>query len=193
MGSIWGLLGYAASCSGAGAYVPRINKRLVEAAEVRTKGCIICDNDPAGFAVRVLPSGKPCYIVQNRIGARYRRMSPGALGWRCHARRAFADVLLRYLLKYRKQVFDEGGRHCWLLRSGAAGDQLDHRLAEELTGQDRTKLAALHPRTGTMHRYIAQIMPRKNELQLSLDVSGGAAGFTLEAECLNVLHGTGRR
>ena len=38
--------------------MPKITKRLVEAAEVRTKDYIICDDDLAGFAVRVLPSGK---------------------------------------------------------------------------------------------------------------------------------------
>ena len=52
--------------------MPKITKRLVEAAEVRTKDY--------GFAVRVLPSGKRSYIVQYRIGTRYRRMSLGTHG-----------------------------------------------------------------------------------------------------------------
>ena len=60
--------------------MPKITKRLVEAAEVRTKDYIICDDELAGFAVRVLPSSKRCYIVQYRIGARYRRMSLGTHG-----------------------------------------------------------------------------------------------------------------
>jgi hypothetical protein len=60
--------------------MPKITKRLVEASEVREKDYIICDDELRGFAVRVLPSGKRCYIVQYRIGTRYRRMSLGQHG-----------------------------------------------------------------------------------------------------------------
>src|SRR5918994_1414526 len=60
--------------------MPKITKRLVEAAEVREKDYIICDDELRGFAVRVLPSGKRYYIVQYRIGTRYRRMSLGQHG-----------------------------------------------------------------------------------------------------------------
>lgn len=60
--------------------MPKITKRLVEAAEPRDKDYIICDDDLAGFAVRILPSGRRSYIVQYRIGNRYRRMSLGAHG-----------------------------------------------------------------------------------------------------------------
>jgi integrase len=60
--------------------VPKITKRLVEAAEVREKDYIVCDNELRGFAVRVLPSGKRYYLVQYRIGTRYRRMSLGPHG-----------------------------------------------------------------------------------------------------------------
>ena len=60
--------------------VPKITKRLVEAAEVRDKDYIICDSELHGFAVRILPSGKRSYIAQYRIGTRYRRMSLGLHG-----------------------------------------------------------------------------------------------------------------
>ena len=60
--------------------MPRITKRLVEAAKPQDKDYIICDDDLAGFAVRILPSGRRSYIVQYRIGNRYRRMSLGAHG-----------------------------------------------------------------------------------------------------------------
>ena len=60
--------------------MPKITKRLVEAAKPQDKDYIICDDDLAGFAVRVLPSGRRSYIVQYRISNRYRRMSLGAHG-----------------------------------------------------------------------------------------------------------------
>ena len=60
--------------------MPRITKRFVEAAEVRDKDYIICDDDLPGFAVRVLPSGKRFYLIQYRVGARFRRMSLGRHG-----------------------------------------------------------------------------------------------------------------
>lgn len=60
--------------------MPKITKRLVEAAEVRDKDYIICDSELPGFGVRVLPSGKRSYIAQYRVGRRYRRMSLGLHG-----------------------------------------------------------------------------------------------------------------
>lgn len=60
--------------------MPKITKRLVEAAKPQDKDYIICDDDLAGFALRILPSGRRSYIVQYRIGNRYRRMSLGAHG-----------------------------------------------------------------------------------------------------------------
>jgi hypothetical protein len=60
--------------------MPKITKRLVEAAEVREKDYIICDSELRGFALRVLPSGNRYYLVQYRNGTRYRRMSIGQHG-----------------------------------------------------------------------------------------------------------------
>jgi integrase len=60
--------------------MPKITKRLVEAAEVRDKDYIICDDELKGFAVRVLPSGSRAYIIQYWKGKRYRRMSLGLHG-----------------------------------------------------------------------------------------------------------------
>jgi len=60
--------------------MPKITKRLVEAAEVRDKDYIICDDELKGFAVRILPSGSRAYIVQYWKGKRYRRMSLGLHG-----------------------------------------------------------------------------------------------------------------
>ena len=70
----------AAERNASGGAMPRITKRLVEAAEVRVKDYIICDDELKGFAVRVLPSGRRAYIIQYWKGKRYRRMSLGLHG-----------------------------------------------------------------------------------------------------------------
>jgi hypothetical protein len=49
--------------------MPKITKRLVEAAEVRDKDYIICDEELRGFAVRILPNRSRAYIIQYATGA----------------------------------------------------------------------------------------------------------------------------
>ena len=60
--------------------MPKITKRLVESAEVRDKDYIIFDSEIPGFGARILPSGKRSYLVQYRIGRKFRRMSLGLHG-----------------------------------------------------------------------------------------------------------------
>ncbi|CDL00977.1 Putative integrase protein [Magnetospirillum gryphiswaldense MSR-1 v2] len=55
--------------------MPKITKRIVEAAEPREKDYIIFDSDLPGFGIRILPSGKRSYMVQYRAGRTFRRMS----------------------------------------------------------------------------------------------------------------------
>jgi len=58
--------------------MPKLTKRLIDAAEVRTVEYFIWDNDIPGFGIRILPSGRKCYVTQYRAGRRPRRMSLGA-------------------------------------------------------------------------------------------------------------------
>lgn len=60
--------------------MPKITKRLVEAAEVRDKDYIVFDSEIPGFGARILPSGKRSYLVQYRVGRKCRRMSLGLHG-----------------------------------------------------------------------------------------------------------------
>ena len=60
--------------------MPKLTKRLVEAAEPRDKDYVIFDNDLPGFGIRILPSGKRSYLIQYRAGRTFRRMSLGQHG-----------------------------------------------------------------------------------------------------------------
>lgn len=57
--------------------MPRLTKRVIEAAEIKAAEHFIWDDNLPGFGVRVLPSGRKGYIVQYRAGRRSRRMSLG--------------------------------------------------------------------------------------------------------------------
>ena len=57
--------------------MPRLTKRVIEAAEIKAAEHFIWDDSLPGFGVRVLPSGRKGYIVQYRAGRRSRRMSLG--------------------------------------------------------------------------------------------------------------------
>lgn len=57
--------------------MPKLTKRLVDAAEIRATEYFIWDDEIPGFGLRVLPSKRKSYIVQYRAGRRSRRMSLG--------------------------------------------------------------------------------------------------------------------
>src|SRR5579872_4173567 len=59
--------------------MPKLTKRVVDAAETREGDYFIWDVDLAGFGLRVLPSGRKGYIVQYRVGRRSRRISLGSV------------------------------------------------------------------------------------------------------------------
>ena len=58
--------------------MPKLTKRIVDAADVRASEYFIWDDDIPGLGLRVLPSGRKGYVVQYRAGRRSRRMSLGA-------------------------------------------------------------------------------------------------------------------
>ena len=58
--------------------MPKLTKRIIDAAEVQATEHFIWDDDLPGFGLRVLASGRKGYIVQYRAGRRSRRMSLGS-------------------------------------------------------------------------------------------------------------------
>jgi integrase len=58
--------------------MPKLTKRIVDAAEIRSAEYFIWDDDIPGLGLRVLPSGRKGYVVQYRAGRRSRRISLGA-------------------------------------------------------------------------------------------------------------------
>ena len=57
--------------------MPKLTKRIVEAAMPKDKEFYVWDSDIPGLGLRVLPSGRRQYIVQYRAGRRSRRLSLG--------------------------------------------------------------------------------------------------------------------
>lgn len=57
--------------------MPRLTKRVIEAAEIQATEHFIWDDSLPGFGLRILPSGRKGYVVQYRAGRRSRRMSLG--------------------------------------------------------------------------------------------------------------------
>lgn len=57
--------------------MPKLTKRIVDAAEVRAAEYFIWDDDIPGLGLRVFPSGRKGYVVQYRAGRRSRRISLG--------------------------------------------------------------------------------------------------------------------
>jgi len=57
--------------------MPKLTKRILDAAETQAAEYFVWDNDIPGFGLRVLPSGRKGYVVQYRAGRRSRRISLG--------------------------------------------------------------------------------------------------------------------
>ena len=57
--------------------MPKLTKRLVDAAEKQEREYFLWDDEIPGFALRVFPTGRRTYVVQYRAGRRARRISLG--------------------------------------------------------------------------------------------------------------------
>lgn len=75
--------------------MPKLTKRVVDAAEVREKDYVIWDDKLPGFGLRVFKSGKRSYVLQYRAAGRSRRYSIGLHGiWTPDTARKEAKVQL---------------------------------------------------------------------------------------------------
>ncbi|RAI60715.1 MULTISPECIES: integrase family protein [Alphaproteobacteria] len=73
----------------------KLTKRVVDAAESRSKDYVIWDDELPGFGLRVFTSGKRSYVIQYRLGKRSRRFTIGLHGiWTPERARQEAKVQL---------------------------------------------------------------------------------------------------
>ncbi len=73
--------------------MPKITKRIIDAAEVREKDYVIWDDELPGFGLRVFASGKRSYVIQYRSAGRSRRYTIGLHGvWTPETARQEAKV-----------------------------------------------------------------------------------------------------
>jgi hypothetical protein len=57
--------------------MPKLTKRVVDAAEIREREYFVWDEDLPGFGLRIRPTGRKRYIIQYRAVRRSRRISLG--------------------------------------------------------------------------------------------------------------------
>lgn len=75
--------------------MPKLTKRVVDAAEVREKDYFIWDDELPGFGLRIFASGKRSYLIQYRAAGRTRRFTIGLHGiWTAETARQEAKVQL---------------------------------------------------------------------------------------------------
>jgi integrase len=60
--------------------VPKLTKRVVDAADIRQKDYVLWDDELPGFGLRVFASGKRSYVIQYRTAGRSRRYTIGLHG-----------------------------------------------------------------------------------------------------------------
>jgi hypothetical protein len=60
--------------------VPKLTKRVVDAADIQHKDHVLWDDELPGFDLRVFASGKRSYVIQYRIVGRSRRYTIGLHG-----------------------------------------------------------------------------------------------------------------
>lgn len=78
----------------------KLNKRVVDAADVRDKDYFIWDEDLPGFGLRVFTSGKRSYLIQYRAQGRTRRYTIGLHGvWTPELARQEAKIQLGRVAK----------------------------------------------------------------------------------------------
>ncbi|MBS7701439.1 MULTISPECIES: site-specific integrase [unclassified Chelatococcus] len=75
--------------------MPKLTKRVVDAAAVREKDYVIWDDELPGFGLRVFASGKRSYVLQYRAAGRSRRYTIGLHGvWTPETARQEAKIQL---------------------------------------------------------------------------------------------------
>jgi Arm DNA-binding domain len=60
--------------------VPKLTKRVVDAADIRQKDYVLWDDELPGFGLRIFASGKRSYVIQYRTAGRSRRYTIGLHG-----------------------------------------------------------------------------------------------------------------
>ena len=93
--------------------MPKITKRLVEAAEIRDKHYTITDSQIPGFGIRIMRGGTRTYVVMYRAGGRRRRMVLGHHGVTTpeQARTSAINILARVRNGEDPAASRQGGGH----------------------------------------------------------------------------------
>lgn len=150
--------------------MPKLTKRVIDAAELREKDYVIWDDDLPGFGLRVFASGKRSYLIQYRSAGRSRRYTIGLHG-------VWTPELARKEAKVQMGRVAQGG-------NPAEERQLDHKsiTVKELCdlylndlkaglilgkGGRPKKATTIVTDTGRIHRHIVPLIGTRRVKDLS--------------------------
>lgn len=147
--------------------MPKLSKRIIDAALAQSKEYMIWDATNPGFGLRVFPSGKRSYIFQYRAHGRTRKYSIGLHGaWTVEQARKKAEALRHEVNQGR----DPSAERKALARDISVADLCDAYLKD---GCDAKKPSTLATDRGRIERHIKPVLGHlRVKSMTSQDVEG---------------------
>ncbi|AOG09236.1 tyrosine-type recombinase/integrase [Agrobacterium sp. RAC06] len=132
--------------------MPKITKRLVEAAAPSAKDAFLWDDELTGYGLKVTPAGKKVFILQYRVGRQSRRMTLGAFGpITPDQARSLAQAALRSVARGE----DPMAKRIAKREASLTGDLLDQFLKEHAESKLKGRSSAEY------RRLITKLVPAR--------------------------------
>lgn len=123
--------------------MPKINKRLIDAAEATGKDAFVWDDELAGYGLKITPSGRKVFVLQYRIGRRSRRITLGTFGaLTAEQARSHAQAALRQIARGDDPMAERDLKRA----EKATGELLDQFLQEHADAKLKGRSSAEYRR-----------------------------------------------
>ena len=140
--------------------MPRLTKRVVDAAEAGPSQAIIWDSEVKGFGLRIMPSGVKSYVLQYRVtGGRSRRYTIGKHGspWTVEEARRKAAELLHEIGRGGDPLEAKAEARAAL----TVADLVDLYLAEGPAAKPNKKASSWETDASNLRRHVLPLMGKK--------------------------------